>query len=150
MGAAEAVGGGTIPMINRKNWLLIALLGLILIYIIVLGYTVLSNLFPSAPTAARSPQAAAAEQGTPSPRQALGTLTVMDSQGIVKMQDGTANMVDLAAGQVVEPGKGVSGRKWVPATSMSLVTARSWPGDGDTSAQSSPGPSAAARIGRTK
>ena len=86
----------------------------------VLVVVVLTFLTPPAPPTPAA-QAVAAEQGTPSPRQALGTLTVMDSQGIVKMQDGTANMVDLAAGQVVEPGKGV--KFWTESGKLGLKLA---------------------------
>src|SRR5574343_391478 len=44
----------------------------------------------------------------------------------------------------------VSGRKWVPATSMSVVTASCLPAVGCTRAQSSPGPRTAEGVGRAK
>jgi hypothetical protein len=44
----------------------------------------------------------------------------------------------------------VSGRKCVPATSMSVVIASSLPGDGCTRAQSSPGPRIADGVARAK
>ena len=97
----------------------------------------------------------AAQANRPSANFAIHASSTAGSAPASSAQRGVAPIAarsDRFTANVFQPRfqASVPGRKWVPATSMSVVTASCLPGEGCSRAQSSPGPSVADGVARVK